>query len=86
MNGREFIRNVKKLGKRNGVHVRFDPERGKGSHGQLHYGDRRTTVKNRRKEIRPGLLAEMLRQLGISREQWMQKDRANDIVHAVRWA
>ena len=30
-----------------------------------HYGDRRTVVKDRRKDIGPGLLAAMTRQLGL---------------------
>ena len=32
----------------------------------LHYGDRKTIVKDRRKELGPGLLAAMLRQLGLA--------------------
>ena len=32
----------------------------------LHHGDRKTIVKDRRKEIGPGLLAAMLRQLGLT--------------------
>ena len=47
--------------------MRFEPRMGKGSHGRLHYGERFTTVKDRRKEIGPGLLAAMIRQLGLSR-------------------
>ena len=39
---------------------------GKGSHAALYYGSRRRTLKDRRKEIGPGLLREMLRQLGLS--------------------
>ena len=31
----------------------------------LYYGDRKTVVKDRRKEIGPGLLAAMTRQLGL---------------------
>ena len=40
----------------------------RGSHGRLYYGGRFTTLKNRRKEIGAGLLAAMLRQLGLSRD------------------
>jgi predicted RNA binding protein YcfA (HicA-like mRNA interferase family) len=36
-----------------------------GSHGRLYVGDRFTTIKDRKKEIGPGLLAKMLRDLGI---------------------
>ena len=38
---------------------------GKGSHARLYVGDRFTTLKDRRKEIGPGLLRAMLRQLEI---------------------
>ncbi len=48
--------------------VVFRPERGKGSHGTLYYGDRYTVLKDRRKELSPGLLAAMLTQLGLARE------------------
>lgn len=66
MNGSEFIKRVKKIGKANNVNVEFETERGKGSHGTLYYGDKRTTVKDRKKEIGKGLKATMLKQLGIS--------------------
>lgn len=65
MKGDELIRRVKKLGRRRGVNVRFEHRPGKGSHGRLCYGSRFTTVKDRRKEIGPGLLHAMLQQLGL---------------------
>lgn len=46
--------------------VRFDARRGKGSHGRLYYGDRFTTIKDRKKEIGPGLLRKMLADLDLS--------------------
>jgi hypothetical protein len=49
------------------VAVRFDPSPGKGSHGALYYGGHRTTLKDLRKEISPGLLRDMLVQLGVTR-------------------
>ena len=66
--GDEFVKRVKRLGRERGVVVRFSSRKGKGSHGRLHYGNRFTTVKDLRKEISQGLLAAMVRQLGISRE------------------
>jgi predicted amidophosphoribosyltransferase len=39
----------------------------KGSHGTLHYGSHKTTLKDLRKEIGTGLLHDMLAQLGLSR-------------------
>lgn len=70
MNGDEFLRRIKKLGKERGVPVAFDKRHGKGSHGTLHYGDRKTTLKDRRKEIGPGLLLAMLQQLGIDKNDF----------------
>jgi hypothetical protein len=64
--GSEFIRRVMKHGRKNGVDVRFESRPGKGSHGRLYYGNRFTTVKNRRQEIGKGLLHAMLSQLGLS--------------------
>ena len=69
MTGDEFVRRVRKLGRERGIPVRFEPRRGKGSHGRLYLGDRFTTVKNRRKEISLGLLTAMLRQLGLTRDE-----------------
>jgi len=66
--GAELIRRLRRLGRARGVPVRFEPRPGKGSHGRLYYGDRFTTVKDRRKEIGAGLLAAMLGQLGLSKE------------------
>lgn len=68
MNGHEFVRRVSRVGRLRGVAVRFEARRGKGSHGRLYYGDRFTTVKDRRKEIGASLFAEMLRQLGLSKD------------------
>jgi mRNA interferase HicA len=68
MNGREFERRIKKLGRRLGVPVSFDHGRGKGSHGRLYYGDRFTTLKDRKKEIGPGLFNAMLDQLGLTKD------------------
>jgi mRNA interferase HicA len=67
MNGSEFERRVKGLGRKRGIAVSFDRGHGKGSHGRLYYGERFTTLKDRKKEIGPGLLAAMLTQLGLTR-------------------
>ena len=66
VNGAEFIRRIRKFGRKTGVPVHFDPRAGKGSHGRLHYGERVTTVKDRKKEIRKGLLHAVLRELGLT--------------------
>ncbi len=66
MNGGEFIRLVRKAARATGTTVRFESRHGKGSHGRLYYGSRFTTVKDRKKEIRAGLLSAMLDQLGLT--------------------
>ena len=63
--GRDFIQRVTELGRERKVQVRVDAKRGKGSHVTLYYGDRKTVVKNRRKEVGPGLQSAMIRQLGL---------------------
>ena len=65
MTGAEFIRAVRRLGRRQNLDVRFVTRRGKGSHGTLYLGDRKTIVKDRKKELSRGLVADMLRQLGL---------------------
>jgi mRNA interferase HicA len=40
MTGNELLRRLRQLGSRRGVAVRFEEERGKGSHGTLYFGDR----------------------------------------------
>ena len=67
MTGHEFERRIRRLGRKRGMFVTFDPGRGKGSHGRLYYGIRFTTLKDRRKEIGPGLLSAMLDQLGLTK-------------------
>ena len=67
MIGDDFKRRIKKLGRKRGVGVSFDRGHGKGSHGRLYYGDRFTTLKDRKKEIGPGLLNAMLAQLGLTK-------------------
>lgn len=56
----------KTLGRTRDAIVRFESRSGKGSDGRLYYGDRFTTVKDRKKEIGKGLLAEMIKQLGLT--------------------
>ncbi len=69
MNGMEFINKLKKLGKQNNVSVRFLKKRGKRSHGTLYYGSFFTIVKDRKKEIGPGLFSKMLADLNLTKNQ-----------------
>ena len=68
MIGGEFERRIRRLGRQRGVPVSFDRGPGKGSHGRLYYGGKFTTLKDRKKEIGPGLLKAMLDQLGLTKE------------------
>ena len=69
MHGRQFIARVRKWAKTRNLEVRFVASEGPGSHGTLHAGDRKTTVKDRRKEIGKGLLAKMLADLEIDKDE-----------------
>ena len=66
MKGAEFIRKVQKIGRQRGLAVRLVASRGKGSHGTLYLGSAFTTIKDRKKEIGPGLLRVMLKDLGLT--------------------
>ena len=66
MSGTEFVRRAKRYARKFDLPFRFDPSVGKGSHGRLHIGGRFTTVP--RKELGKGLLAAMLKDLGMDRE------------------
>ena len=67
MNGNELLKKLKKLGNQNNIVVRFETKRGKGSHGTLYYDDRKTILKDRKKEIGPGLLRKILSELGLDK-------------------
>ena len=68
MNSREFIRRARSYARKTELEFRFDPTRGKGSHGRLYIGSRFTTVKQG--ELSKGILAAMLRQPGIDRKEF----------------
>ena len=46
--------------------VAFVPERGKGSHGTLYYGEKRAIVRNPKDALKTGTLHAMLTQLGLT--------------------
>jgi mRNA interferase HicA len=64
--GSEFLDKIEELGKRTGTKVTFKSQRGKGSHGTLYYGDKRTIVPDLKRELKTGTFYGMLRQLGIN--------------------
>ena len=66
MTGNEFIRKVRKLGRKKGIRVEYVTRRGKGSHGTLFYGSRFTVVRNPKDELKTGTLHAILDQLGLT--------------------
>ncbi len=68
MKGSEFIKRVQKYGKQNNINVEWAPERGKGSHGTLYLGSRKTIVRNPKGDLKIGTLNAMLKQLNLSKE------------------
>lgn len=70
MTGKEFLAKARKYGNRREKAVEFYPSKGRGSHGTLYVGGRRTTVKDPKREIGKGLLAKMLKDLGIARNDF----------------
>jgi mRNA interferase HicA len=66
MRGNEFIRRLQKYAKASGFAFEWRPDRGKGSHGLLILGDRRTVVRNPKDELKTGTYHAMLKQLGLT--------------------
>jgi mRNA interferase HicA len=66
MKGNEFIRKVRKTGRKNGIQVQLVARRGKGSHQTLFYGNRFTIIRNPKDELKTGTLHGMLEQLGLT--------------------
>ena len=64
VNGREFVRRARRYARRHGLSFSYDPALGKGSHGELRVGGRKTFVQYG--EIRPNTLAAMCRHLQIN--------------------
>ena len=65
--GSEFLRRARAMARRRGLKYEWVPERGVGSHGTLYLGGRFTVVKDLKKELGPGLLSVMCKQLDIRR-------------------
>lgn len=66
MRGNEFIRRVQRHAKKAGVPCGWRADRGKGSHGLLTLGDRRTVVRDPKDELKTGTYHAMLKQLGLT--------------------
>ena len=67
--GREFLRKLQHLARRRGARFQYEPGPGKGSHGRVWLGDASTILKDPKKELGPGLLSAMCRDLKIDRRE-----------------
>jgi mRNA interferase HicA len=52
--------------KEKSVACSWHPDKGKGSHGVLKYGNKRTTLRNLKDELKTGTYYGMLKQLGLT--------------------
>jgi mRNA interferase HicA len=68
MKGSEFLKRIRKLAKLRGIAFKWHPNLGKGSHGVLKLGDRRTVLRNPKDELKTGTLHATLKQLGLTAE------------------
>ena len=76
MTGTQFIKRVRQWAKDKDLErPEFIAKKGRGSHGTLSVGDRETTVKDRKKEIGPGLLNKMLADLDIDKNEFLRAGR-----------
>ena len=67
MTGNELLKRLKKIARERSVRLDLVRERGKGSHATLYLGAKFTVIKDRKKEIGPGLLRKMLNDLGLDK-------------------
>ncbi len=67
MTGNELLKRLKKIARERALRLALVRERGKGSHATLYLGERFTVIKDRKKEIGPGLLHKMLNDLGLNK-------------------
>ena len=67
MNGNELLKKLRKIARERNIKLKLVKSHGKGSHGTLYLGDKKTTLKDPKKEIGPGLLKAMLDRLGLKK-------------------
>ncbi|MCF8128217.1 MAG: type II toxin-antitoxin system HicA family toxin [Deltaproteobacteria bacterium] len=68
MNGNELLKKLKKIAKDRKINIVLIKSRGKGSHGTLYFGGKKTIFKDPKKEIGPGLLKAILERLGLEKK------------------
>ena len=65
MRGSEFIDRLRKLAAQRGIECTYDPDRGKGSHGRIRFGQRISVIPDLRRELKKGTLSSICRDLAI---------------------
>ena len=65
MNGNELLKKLNRIAKERKINLELVKSHGKGSHGTLRLGDKKTTMKDLKKEIGSGLLKAMLMRIGL---------------------
>ncbi len=65
LRGSELVRRLQKLARKREVTLAVEPERGKGSHQTIYYGESRSIIPDLKKELKPGTLAGILKNLGL---------------------
>jgi mRNA interferase HicA len=65
MRGSDFLDRLKAFARERSIPFRYDPHRGKGSHGTVWLGNRFTVLPDMRKELKKGTLSSICRHLGI---------------------
>ena len=68
MTGNEFIKRLRKLAKAQNQAFRIDTKRGNDSHVLVYFGNRKTVVKDRKKEMSAAYVRNLLKQLNIDPE------------------
>lgn len=68
MNGNEFLRKLRALGKAKNLSLELISKRGKGSHQTIVFGGKKSVIRNLPDELKTGTLAAMCAQLGIKKE------------------
>jgi len=68
MTGAELLLKIRKIGRRRGLVVTWDPRRGKGGHGTLYVGSRRVVMPSLRAELKTGTLHGILVALDLDVE------------------
>ena len=76
VNGRQFIANIRQIGRITGTPVTWLPWRGKGSHGTLYFGDSGTLVQDLKKDLRTGIFHKMCRDLDLDPKTVQNPKRA----------